>query len=497
MKQKFFPVVLTAAITSVTTMFAINHFQNKTNFWGSSNTGDKLPVHYTAYNADVAAANAKAAPDFQLAAEASVKAVVHIKTTINAKTVMARDPISELFGGDMLRQFRTPEQMGSGSGVVISPDGYIVTNNHVISGTDQIVVTFDNRKTAKAKLIGSDPSSDLAVLKIEEKDLPYVEFGNSDDVHLGQWVLAVGYPLSLDATVTAGIVSAKSRSIGINAQQSRSAIESFIQTDAAVNPGNSGGPLVNAMGQIVGINAAIASPTGSYAGYSYAIPANIVKKVAADIIQYGAVQRAYLGIETRDFKNATPQEISKFGLDKNVGVYVAKVAPQSGAMAAGIKEGDFIAAINNVPINSFPQLTEQISRFKPGDHISVSYLRNGKTINTNVELKNKNGTTDVVKEKPVSQILGAQFRSLSTQELKKYNITGGLQITDLGNGLLAQQTNIKKGFVVSGVNGNPVKDAASLDQLLSGQNVSIQLEGFYPGSNGMYYYNLRSTEDPN
>jgi serine protease Do len=494
MKQKFLPVVLTAAITSVTTMFAINHFQDKCGFF-SGNSHSAIPVNFASYNADIAAANAKVAPDFQLAAESSVKAVVHIKTTTNARTVVARDPISEMFGGDMLRQFRTPEQMGSGSGVVISPDGYIVTNNHVISGTDQIIVTFDDKKTAKAKLIGTDPSSDLAVLKIEEKNLPYMEFGNSDDVHLGQWVLAVGYPLSLDATVTAGIVSAKSRSIGINATKSRTAIESFIQTDAAVNPGNSGGPLVNATGQLVGINSAIASPTGSYAGYSYAIPANIVKKVAGDIIQYGTVQRAYLGIETRDFKNADQQEISKYGLDKNEGVYVAKVAAQGGAMSAGIKEGDFITAINNTKVNTFPQLTEQISRFKPGDHVSVTYLRSGKTVTTNVELKNINNTTDVVKEKSSAQIFGASFRSLTAQEQQKFKISGGVQITGLGNGLLAQQTNIKKGFVVSGVNGNPVKDTEALDQLLSGQGATVQLEGFYPGSNGMYYYNLRTDDD--
>lgn len=494
MKQKLLPVVLTAAITSVTTLFGIDHFKNKNNFF-TENSRSALPVNFASYNADIAAANAKAAPDFQLAAESSVKAVVHIKTTINARTVVARDPISEMFGGDMLRQFRTPEQMGSGSGVVISPDGYIVTNNHVISGTDQIIVTFDDRKTAKAKLIGTDPSSDLAVLKIEENNLPYIEFGNSDDVHLGQWVLAVGYPLTLDATVTAGIVSAKSRSIGINATKSRTAIESFIQTDAAVNPGNSGGPLVNAAGQLVGINSAIASPTGSYAGYSYAIPANIVKKVASDIIQYGAVQRAYLGIETRDFKNANPQEISKYGLDKNDGLYVARVAEKSGAMSAGIKEGDFITAVNNVKVSTYPQLTEQLSPFKPGDHVSVTYLRSGKSITTNVELKNINNTTDVVKEKAIAQMLGASFRSLTAQEQQKFKISGGVQITDLGNGLLAQQTNIRKGFIVSGVNGNPVKDAETLDQLLSSHDGAVQLEGFYPGSNGMYYYNLRTDDD--
>jgi Do/DeqQ family serine protease len=470
-------------------LFAFHLFQNRNHDPFATAATAQVPVTRVAYSADNNGATA--APDFQLAAESSVKAVVHIKTITNSRTVVARDPLSELFGDNYLRQYRTPEQMGSGSGVVISPDGYIVTANHVIAGTDQVKVTFNDRNTAIAKVVGSDPSSDLAVLKIDVKNLPYIQFGNSDDVHLGQWVLAVGYPFSLDATVTAGIVSAKGRSIGINATKSSSSVESFIQTDAAVNPGNSGGPLVNASGQLIGINSAIASPTGSYAGYSYAVPANIVRKVSADIIQYGTVQRAYLGIETRDFKNATPQEISSYGLDKTEGVYVKGALEKGAAAMAGIREGDFITAVNNVKVATVPQLLEQLSRFKPGDHVPVTYLRNGKTMTAAVELKNINGNTELVKERATIDYLGASFRSLSPAEAKQYKVSGGVIITGLGQGLLSQQTNIKKGFVVSGVNGSPVKSAEMLSSVLDAVDGVVQLEGFYPGGNAMYYYSLQ------
>lgn len=490
MKQRFFPVVLTAALTSVATIFAVGRFQNRNMFIGGNN--NPVPVSYVAYNPESSPVLKTPPVDFQHAAESSVKAVVHIKTTTNSRTVLTRDPLAELFGEDnYYRRYRTPEQMGSGSGVVISPDGYIVTNNHVVSGTDIVTVTFNDRNSVQAKVVGSDPSTDLAVLKIDEKDLSFIEFGNSDDVHLGQWVLAVGYPLTLDATVTAGIVSAKGRSIGINATRSRGAIESFIQTDAVVNPGNSGGPLVNDRGQVIGINSAIASPTGSYAGYSYAIPANIVRKVAADIIQYGAVQRAYLGIEPRDYKNATAQEIARYGLNKSEGIYVVNAAPLGGAAAAGIRSGDFITAVNNVKVSTIPQLNEQLSRFKPGDKVPVSYLRSGAVTTVNVELKNIKGNTSVIKEEGALMVLGASLRPLSTNEQRLYKIMKGLVITDVGNGLLKNQTTVRKGFIISGVNGKPVSDAASLDRsLASGE--PLQLEGFYPGSNGMYYYNINT-----
>lgn len=486
MKSNLVPVIITAALTTVGTLFAVKQFStNDPVLWDS---GKQLPVNYAGYSPEQA--NVLKAPpiDFQHAAESSVKAVVHIKTTINSRTVLARDPFAEMFGENYFRQYRTPEQMGSGSGVVISPDGYIVTNNHVVSGADVVTVTFNDRNTAQAKVIGTDPSTDLAVLKIDEKNLPFMEFGNSDNVHLGEWVLAVGYPLSLDATVTAGIVSAKGRTIGLNQTRSRSAIESFIQTDAAVNPGNSGGPLVNTTGQLIGINSAIASLTGSYAGYSYAIPANIVKKAVADIIQYGAVQRGFLGIEPRDYKNATAQEITAYKLSETEGVFVAGLSPAGGAKAAGLQKGDFITAVNNVPVSTIPQLNEQVSRYKPGDHVSVTYLRNGRKMTTDVELKNINGTTEVVKEQAAAPMLGAILRDLNADEQRKFNTRNGVVVSDPGKGLLAR-ANMRKGFVITGVNGDAVKDVADVEQALSSKN-DIQLEGFYPDRSGMYYYNI-------
>lgn len=488
MKNNLIPVILTAALTSVGTLFAVKNLTKNDNVIWEGKT--QLPVNYVNYNDNAAGGVIKAPPiDFRNAAESSVKAVVHIKTTINSRTVMARDPFAEFFGDNGLRQYRTPEQMGSGSGVVISPDGYIVTNNHVVSGADVVTVTFNDRNSVQAKVIGTDPSTDLAVIKIDQQNLPFMEFGNSDDVHLGEWVLAVGYPLSLDATVTAGIVSAKGRSIGINSTKSRSAIESFIQTDAAVNPGNSGGPLVNTTGQLVGINSAIASMTGSYAGYSYAIPANIVKKATADIIQYGTVQRGYLGIEPRDYKNASAAEIKQFNLMETEGVYVANVSPKGGALSAGIQKGDFIVAVNNIPVSTIPQLNEQVSRYKPGDHVNVTYLRSGKKVVTDVELKNINGNTEVVKEKTATPLMGAVLREMNEGEKKKFDTKGGVVVSDVGSGILAK-SNMKNGFVITGVNGNPVNAPADVDKALSSKEM-IQLEGFYPGRNGMYYYNIQ------
>lgn len=489
MKFKLFPVIITAALTSVITFSIAAHFQHQGPFSNSNETG--IPVHYANYGNTVTGSTGPV--NFEDAAASSVKAVVHIKTTTQGRTVVAQAP--DMFGdmfGNMFgeRQYYIPPQMGSGSGVVISPDGYIVTNNHVVADASEVTVTFNDRYTTKAKVIGKDPSTDIAVIKIDEKNLPYMEFGNSDDVKLGQWVLAVGYPLTLDATVTAGIVSATGRSIGIN-KQSASPIEAYIQTDAAVNPGNSGGALVNTSGQLIGINAAIASPTGSYAGYSYAIPSNIVRKAVNDIIKYGAVQRAYMGIEYLDPRNLTPEQISSLGLDKNQGVYVASVMRNSGADQAGLKKGDFITQINGMAVETGPEMLEQIARYHPGDNISVSYLRDGTEHVTTVLLKNLNGTTSIVKNENEARILGASFRTLSAQERSKYGVDGGVVLTDVGNGLLAKQTNIKKGFVVTGVNNNDINTISDLQQTILA-NSTVQIAGFYPGAQGMYYYGLNN-----
>ena len=489
MKSKIIPVVLTAALTSILTVFLTARYQDQLPF---VNQEQQLPVNYANFST---AEMVKSAPpaDFENAAAASVQAVVHIKTQTAARTITARDPyFNDDFFGDLFgqRQYYIPPQMGSGSGVVISPDGYIVTNYHVVNNAERVTVTFNDRFTTQAEVVSKDASTDLAVLKVKEKNLPYMEFGNSDEVKLGQWVLAVGYPLTLDATVTAGIVSAKSRAIGINKTQSSTAIESFIQTDAAVNPGNSGGALVNTEGQLIGINSAIASPTGSYAGYSYAIPSNIVKKVVGDLRKYGSVQRAYLGIEYPDRKSMTAEQIAKLGIDRADGVYVSGVPESGGAHDAGIQPGDFITKINGVPVHTEPQLLEQIARYRPGDHISVTYVRDGREHNTSVELKNINGTTSIIKNQAGTMVLGASLRSLTAEEKKKLGINSGVLVTDIKTGLISQQTNMRKGFVILSINDQPVSSSNDVEQVLS-KTTTAQIGGFYPGNRGRYYYGIK------
>ncbi|MES2702684.1 MAG: trypsin-like peptidase domain-containing protein [Bacteroidota bacterium] len=483
MKFKLFPVIFTAAATSVMTLFAVSHFQEKVPYLGMAQSR-QLPVNYAAYTG-AAAGSAVAPPaSFEAAAESSVKAVVHIKTSTEGRVITDNsmgDVFSQLFGQ---RQYYIPPQAGSGSGVVVSADGYIVTNNHVIADASTVTVTFNNRHTSKARVVGTDPSTDIAVLKVEDgANYPYMEFGNSDDVKLGQWVLAVGFPLNLDATVTAGIVSAKGRSLGINKTQSASAIESFIQTDAAVNPGNSGGALVNPAGQLVGINSAIASPTGSYAGYSYAIPANIVRKAVNDLMKYGSVQRAYMGVEYLDNKSATPEQLTSYGADKCDGVYVINVRPNSGAGKAGLQKGDFIMQINGTPVTCPGDIQGQVARYQPGDNISIMYNRGGKQYSATVMLTNMNGTTEIIKKGSGSKLLGATFKQ----------VREGLEVVDLGKGPLAKQTNMGKGFVITGVNDMPVKSASDLQQILTSKK-SVQIAGYYPGKQGMYYFALNNVD---
>jgi Do/DeqQ family serine protease len=489
MKSRIIPVILTAALTTMGTLFLAARYNQNQSFFNYQ-TNERPPVNYV--SAGDRPLSSSAPVDFQSAAEASVKAVVHIKTTTKSRTVTANDPYMDDFFGNLFgpRQYTLPPQLGSGSGVVISADGYIVTNNHVVAGADQLTVTFNDRYTAKAKVISTDPSTDLAVVKVDEKNLPYMEFGNSDDVRLGQWVLAVGYPLSLDATVTAGIVSAKARSLGVNRQQSRTAIESFIQTDAAVNPGNSGGALVNTQGQLIGINSAIASPTGSYAGYSYAIPSNIVRKVVGDLKQFGTVQRAYLGISIKERKHATPEELTGLGLDRNDGVYVQDVTEGGAAIVAGIKRGDFIVQVAGVPVHTEPELLEQIARYKPGDHVSITYRRGGKEYATTVELRNSAGNTSMVREGMNGRVLGASVRPLNAEERRNYHVSGGLLVLDPGDGAIAQKTSMRKNFIILSVNEQTVNSLDQLQQSVAASNGRLQFAGFYPGFKGMYYYAL-------
>ena len=430
-----------------------------------------------------------AAPiDFQLAAETATKAVVHVKVSTSAKTVYAQNPFGNGFFEQFFgpQQYVLPPQSGSGSGVLIDQDGHIVTNYHVIANAEKITVTLSDGTSKQAKLIGTDMATDLAVLKVEENNLSYLKFSNSDQVKLGQWVLAIGYPLNLDVTVTAGIVSAKSRNIGIHKNQ-QNAIESFIQTDAAVNPGNSGGALVNSNGDLVGINAAISSPTGSYAGYSYAIPSNIVKKVSADLIQYGKVQRAFLGINPKDIKTASEEEIKKYHLDQIQGVAIVGLSKNGAAEQAGLKIGDLIQAINQVKVNSVPSLLEQIARYHPKDEVEISYWRDGQSKTSTVILKSNAETTGQ------KELFGASYRFLSLQEKKQYGINNGLIITDLGNGPLAQQSNIQKGFIITAINDVAIATEEQIANAINNKNF-IQIAGFYPGQIGNYYYSFQINE---
>lgn len=493
--KNIFLVVLVSAATSLFSVWGYNQWQQKQSA-GIQETG-KLPVNYAGF---FDGAKAAGSIDFTAAAASATPAVVHIKTKIKAKQVTnnlprSRNPFSDLFGDEfddffnMPRTQTIPEQRASGSGVLISEDGYIVTNNHVIDGADEINITLNNKRSYKASLVATDPSSDIAVLKIDGKGFPYLVYGNSDDVKLGQWALAVGYPLNLDVTVTAGIISAKSRSIGINNRQSKSPIESFIQTDAAVNPGNSGGALINNDGQLIGINSAIASPTGSYAGYSYAIPVNIVKKIVNDLMKFGTVQRAYLGIQYNPGE-PTDEEKKEFGTKEVEGVYVTD-APEGGAAnAAGIKKGDIVTKVNGTKVTTGPEMVEQVTRYKPGDKISINYLRNGKELIANLTLKNKAGNTDAVKNSGILEKIGGQLENLDKKTAAIYDITGGVVVKKVGNGPLSK-TKMQDGFVITNVNGNTIKNLDELKSILErSKGSTIKLEGIYPGYEGSYGYPL-------
>lgn len=496
--KKTVGIILIAALTSVVTLVIGKNFisapQNNIAIADNNHGYEMQHANYTE-EAPIALPDGGYV-NLETAAEKSSKAVVHITTTSKAVQARYQDPFADLFGSNspfgQRRQMQP--QKSSGSGVIISADGIIVTNNHVVAGADEVEVTYSNKKTVTAKVIGKDPNTDLAVLKVEDNNLPFLKFGNSDKVKLGQWVLAVGYPLNLETTVTAGIVSAKHRNIGINQRQNgaSNAVESFIQTDAAVNPGNSGGALVNSSGQLIGINSAIASPTGSYAGYSYAIPANLVKKVVDDMVEFGNVQRGYLGVSFIDGKSATPEIRKQYNLDNVQGVVVGQVIPKSGAAAAGLKEGDIIKSINSRTIRTGTQLQEQIAQQRPGDKISVEIERKGRIMNKSVELRNNLGNTDVVKNSSSATIkaLGAQFRDLTKSEKSKLK-TSGVMVTGLQRGALTTYTRIKKGFIITSVNEKRVSSLADMNKMFNSDNENFQVGGFYPGNPGNYFYSFR------
>jgi serine protease Do len=497
-------IMLISASTAVGSMWAYNKIlQHDTYVYqaqqAQASTNSKIPSNYAKFDGTTGVANAPI--DFTAAASAAIPATVHIKTKTNAVATnnlpSHRNPFSDLFGDGFDDLFgdrnRSLPQMASGSGAVISEDGYIVTNNHVIEGADDINVTLSNQKSFKAKLVATDPSSDLAIIKIEAKGLPFLLYGNSDEAQVGQWVLAVGYPLTLEATVTAGIISAKGRTLDINRRQSKSPVESFIQTDAAVNPGNSGGPLITTDGKLIGINSAIASPTGSYAGYSFTIPVNIVKKVTADLMKFGTVQRAYLGI------NYAPSNLSddvkkQNNIKDGEGVYVTGVTADGGAKAAGIKEGDFIVKINDNAIRSGADLVGQIAIYRPGDKIKVTYVHEGKESTTDVLLKNSSGNTDLVKTSVLDKL--GEFETISKKDATEYNIKSGVRIKSLNEKGPLAKTRIEDNYVITKVNG---VDIATVDDLKKeiekNSNGTLRLDGVYPGYEGNFTITVKLGSD--
>lgn len=412
--------------------------------------------------------------DFTEAAEKGTASVVHVKTSYNQPNYTLYDFI---FG----TQPRNYSQVSaSGSGVIISSDGYVVTNNHVIENAEIIEVVLNNKKSYTGKVVGTDPSTDVALIKIDATDLPYLAYGNSDDLKIGEWVLAVGNPFNLTSTVTAGIVSAKARNI--DAVSGNMAIESFIQTDAAVNPGNSGGALLNTSGELVGINTAIASQTGSYIGYSFAIPVNIVRKVVADLMGYGEVQRAYLGLNISDIDSEIAK---KLNIDELEGVYVAGVNKNSAADEAGIKEGDVVTSINSISVNSSTELLEQISKYRPGESVSVTVKRGKNTYNLNAVLQNKYGSTEVVKSVSID-VLGAKFQPITNQEKNRLRINNGLKVTELSAGRFAA-AGIAKNFVIVRVNHSAISSVSDLEKAIKSSNGVVLVEGIYPNGTTAYY----------
>lgn len=491
MKQVF-TVVLISAVTSLGVFWGFNRFmKNDTYLYstGSADTG-KIPANYAGFNGIAGAENAV---DFTQASAAAIPATVHIKTKVTRTATnnlpRRRSPFGDLFPDfDMEDIFgdrsRSMPQSASGSGAIISEDGYIVTNNHVIDGADEINVTLNNKKSFTAKLIGADPSTDLAVIKIDAKGLPFLLYGNSDEVKVGQWVLAVGYPLTLETTVTAGIISAKGRTLDINRRQSVNPVESFLQTDAAVNPGNSGGPLITTDGKLVGINSAIASPTGAFAGYSFTIPVNIVKKIIADIMKFGTVQRAYLGIQYAR-EDLSDEVREQNGIKTGEGVYVMDVTKDGAAEAAGLKKGDIITKVNGVTVTSGAEMVGQIATYRPGDKIQIAYKRDGKESTVNITLRNATGTTDVVKTSILDK-LGAQLQTITKDQAKELGVEGGVEVRSIGaNGILSR-VRIQEGYVITKANGNTIKNTEDLRKVLESAGASVKLEGMYPGYEGVY-----------
>jgi len=433
------------------------------------NYTDSVPISKVAYTVDE---DGKAvALDFTVAAEMVMPAVVHIRSTYSGQTNPQYDipeAFREFFGPQFPQQGPRQSQ-GAGSGVIVNSDGYIVTNNHVVKDADEVEVTLYDGRIYAAKVIGTDPDTDIAVIRIEEKDLPFLSFVDSDQSKVGEWVLAVGNPFNLNSTVTAGIISAKGRSINIlnrNTEQGSTAIESFIQTDAAINPGNSGGALVNLQGGLLGINTAIASPTGSYSGYGFAVPSNIVSKIVEDLIEFGVVQRGWLGVS---ITTVNRQLVDERDLDVTSGAFIRAFADRSSAKEAGIKEGDVVVKIDETPIRTNTALIEYIGTRRPGDKVSITVNRDGKELTFPVVLKTREGKTGPVarEERNLVAGLGMELEDLDEEVMEDLGIRQGVLVKSLGNGKLARYTDIREGFIITRINDRPVGSVKEFNALIN------------------------------
>ncbi len=444
---------------------------NQYDFPGTNHlTSNRLDIHQPA--------------SLELAAKMSLNTVVHVKTEV--LTSRNIDPFYQYFYGG--KSPKPQLAQSAGSGVLISDDGYIVTNNHVIDRAESISITLNNNKTYKAEVIGTDPNTDLALIKIDEDNLPYINYGNSNDVNVGEWVLAVGNPFNLTSTVTAGIISAKGRDINIlrnDPYSGMSAIESFIQTDAAVNPGNSGGALVSSTGKLIGINSAIKSNTGSYTGYSFAIPVNIVKKVVKDLKEFGTVQRAFIGVSISNMDEVLAEEL---GTDDINGVYINGTTESGSAAKAGIKSGDIIKKIGNKSIKNVAELQEQISQFRPGDKIVVSVNRDNAELKLPVVLKNLKGNENIVSNESnkVLKQLGVKLAEVEEKELKHLKINGGIKVEELFNGKL-RSVGVREGFIITKINHKKVNNISELTSTIEKIKDGILIEGIYENGRREFY----------
>ncbi|HTB06935.1 MAG TPA: Do family serine endopeptidase [Bacteroidia bacterium] len=489
---KKFVSVFSIALLGGICALSLNHFyvQKQNQFFAEANVRNPLPVKFTGFNP---MATTEGSVNFVDAAKKSVPAVVHIKSKVEMQDTRYNN-LWDYFYGNQRQQ--PMEGMVSGSGVVVSSDGYIVTNNHVIDQAGKIEVTMSDRQTFTAKIIGRDPETDLALLKVDATNLPFMEYGNSDNVEVGQWVLAVGNPYNLTSTVTAGIISAKGRNIDIlpnDPSRDLYPIESYLQTDAAVNPGNSGGALVNTEGQLVGINSAIASTTGSYTGYSFAIPVNLVRKVVADMLQYGRAQRAFLGVTIRTVDADIAKEK---GLDGTEGVYIDALTANGAAEAAGLKEGDVILKVGDQSVNDVASLEEQIARYRPGDKVNVTVNRDNKQVSIDVTLRNLEGTTSMAKphsegspsnsEAVAINELGASFGTVTEDEKTQLNIDNGVKVVNLEEGKL-RNIGVHKGFIITKIDHQPVASVDDIEKIINNKTGGILVEGIYPNGTRAYY----------